>query len=88
MNEAGRQYAMRGVQLWRSPGAKSPVEDLDAAAVSILCYQAQFDSHVGEIASARATMAEGISLAKALNDVHGLAVTYVLQLVLPVASVT
>ena len=34
MNEAGRQYAMRGVQLWRLPGAKSPVEDLDAAAVS------------------------------------------------------
>ena len=73
--EAGRQYTMRGVQLWRSRGAKSPVEDVDVAAVSILCYQAQFDSHLGEIASARTTMAEAISLAKALNDAHGLAVT-------------
>jgi GTPase SAR1 family protein len=73
--EAGRQYTMRGVQLWRSPDAKSPVEDLDVAAVSILCYQALLDWHVGEIASARATMAEAISLAKELNDAHGLAVT-------------
>ena len=73
--EAGRQYTMRGVQLWRSRGAKSPVEEVDVAAVSILCYQAQFDSHLGEIASARTTMAEAISLAKALNDAHGLAVT-------------
>jgi serine/threonine protein kinase/tetratricopeptide (TPR) repeat protein len=73
--EAGRQYTMRGVQLWRSRGAESPVEDVDVAAVSILCYQAQFDSHLGEIASARTTMAEAISLAKALNDAHGLAVT-------------
>jgi hypothetical protein len=72
--EAGQLYTMRGVQLWRSRGAKSPVEDVDVAAVSILCYQAQFDSHFGEIASARTTMAEAISLAKALNDVHGLAV--------------
>ena len=63
------------VQLWRSRGAKSPVEEVDVPAVSILCYQALFDSHFGEFALAQATMAEAISLAKSLNDMHGLAVT-------------
>jgi hypothetical protein len=63
------------VQLWRSRGAKSPVEEVDVPAVSILCYQALFDSHFGEFALVQATMAEAISLAKSLNDMHGLAVT-------------
>jgi len=44
------------------------------AAVSILCYQAQFDSHIGEIASCQVTTAERITLAKDLNDMHALAV--------------
>ena len=63
------------VQLWCWRGAKSPVEEVDVPAVSILCYQALFDSHFGEFALAQATMAEAISLAKSLNDMHGLAVT-------------
>jgi tetratricopeptide (TPR) repeat protein len=68
------QYAVRGVQLWRSLGAQSPVVEVDAAAVSILCYKALFDAHIGEITSSHATIVEAISLAKELNDMHGLAV--------------
>ena len=71
--ETSGQYAMRGLQLWRSLGAQSPVVELDADAVTLLCYKALFEWNMGEIASCRATMAEAISLAKELNDMHGLA---------------
>ena len=72
--EAARQYAMRGVQIWRSGGVQSQVEEVDAPAVACLCYEALSEWHFGEIASCQATMAEAISLAKELNDMHGLAV--------------
>ncbi|MBV8969372.1 MAG: NACHT domain-containing protein, partial [Verrucomicrobia bacterium] len=72
--ETSGQHAMLGLQLWRSLGTPSPVVELDAAPVSLLCYKAQFESHMGEIATSRATMAEAISLAKQLNDMYGLAV--------------
>ena len=72
--EAARQYAMRGVQIWRSGGVQSHAEFLDAPAVVCLCYEALSEWHFGEIASCQATMAEAISLAKELNDMHGLAV--------------
>ena len=39
-----------------------------------LCYEALSEWHLGEIASCHATMAEAISLAKELNDMHALAV--------------
>ena len=65
---------MRGIQIWRSGGVPSPVEEFESAAVCCLCYEALFDWHFGEIASCQATMAEAISLAKELNDMHGLAV--------------
>ena len=71
--EAARQYAMRGVQIWRSGGVQSPVEEVDAPAVACLCYEALSEWHFGEIASCQATMAEAISLAKELNDMHALA---------------
>jgi hypothetical protein len=67
------QYTMLGLQLWRSLGGQSSVVELDADAVSLLCYEAQFELQIGEIASGHATMAEAISLAKELNDMHGLA---------------
>ena len=38
-----------------------------------LSYEALSEWHFGEIASSDATMAEAISLAKELNDMHGLA---------------
>ena len=72
--ETARQYAMRGVQIWRSGGVQSPVEEVGAPAVACLCYEALSEWHFGEIASCQATMAEAISLAKELNDMHALAV--------------
>ena len=69
--ETARQYAMRGVQIWRSGGVQSPVEEVTAPAVTCLCYEAMLQWHFGEIASCHATMAEAISLAKELNDMHG-----------------
>ena len=72
--EAARKYAIRGVQLWRSGGVQSYAEFLDAPAVVCLCYQAVSEWHLGEIASCHARIAEAISLAKELNDMHGLAV--------------
>jgi len=63
---------MRGVQIWRSGGAPSPVEEPITPAVSCLCFEALSEWHIGGIASWQATMAEAISLAKALNDLHAL----------------
>jgi serine/threonine protein kinase/tetratricopeptide (TPR) repeat protein len=72
--ESARQHAMRGVQIWRSGGVHSPVEEVTAPAVTCLCHGALSEWHFGEVASCQATMAEGISLAKELNDMHALAV--------------
>jgi hypothetical protein len=73
--EACGQYALLGLQLWRSLGAQSSVVDLDADAVSLLSYEALFEMQIGEMATSRATMAKAISLANELNDMHGLAST-------------
>jgi hypothetical protein len=73
--EEARKHAMRGVELWRSGTGQSPVEDVETAAVTCLCYQALSQWHFGEIAASQAAIAEAMSLAKKLNDMHGLAVT-------------
>jgi predicted ATPase len=70
--ETARQYAMRGIQIWRSGAAQSPVEEPIAPAVSCLCYLTLSEWHLGEIASCQATIEEAISLAKELNDLHAL----------------
>jgi predicted ATPase len=72
--EAALRYAMRGVQIWRSESVQSQVQEVGASAVSVLCYEAQAKWHLGEIASSQTTVAEAMSLAKELNDMHGLAV--------------
>jgi serine/threonine protein kinase/tetratricopeptide (TPR) repeat protein len=72
--ESARQYAMRGVQIWRSGGVQYNAEDLDSPAVVCLCYEALCQWHVGEIASCHLTMEEAISLAKELNETNSLAV--------------
>jgi serine/threonine protein kinase/predicted ATPase len=72
--DSARRYAMRGVQIWRSGGVQSPVEEITAPAVSCLIFEALSEWHFGETASCHATMAEAISLAKELNDMHALAV--------------
>jgi serine/threonine protein kinase/tetratricopeptide (TPR) repeat protein len=71
--EAARQYAMRGVQIWRSGGVRSPVEEVVSPAVSCLYLEAWSEWQLGESASCHANMTEAISLAKELNDTHGLA---------------
>ena len=71
--ETARQYAMRGVHIWRSGSVQSPVEEVDAPPVLCLIHQAQIEWLFGEIVSSHATMAAAISLAKELNDMHGLA---------------
>jgi hypothetical protein len=68
--ETSGQYVTLGLQLWRSLGAQPPVIELDADAVSLLYYETQFKL---QIATAQATMAAAISLARELNDMHGLA---------------
>jgi tetratricopeptide (TPR) repeat protein len=72
--ETARQYAMRGVQIWRSGGVQYNTEDLDAPAVVCLCYEALCQWHVGEISSCHPTMEKAISLAKELNETNSLAV--------------
>jgi predicted ATPase len=71
--EAARQYVMNGLQIWRSGGVHSPVEEFIAPAVHCLIFEALSDWHFGETARCHATMVEAISLAKELNDMHALA---------------
>jgi hypothetical protein len=46
---------------------------LDPSVVACLCDKAQSEWHLGEITSSRASIAEAISLAKELNNMHGVA---------------
>jgi predicted ATPase len=66
---------MRGLQIWRTRGAEYQPEEITAHPVACLYYEALCEWHLGEIASSQANTAEAISLAKELNDVHGLAVS-------------
>jgi hypothetical protein len=66
--ETARQYAKRGVEIWRSGAEQFPVEDWIAPAIHCLCYQALSEWHLGEVASCKVTIAEAISLAKQLHD--------------------
>jgi predicted ATPase len=72
--DSARQNAMRGVQIWRSEGLKSQVEEVTAPAVTCLIYEALSAWHLEAIASCQATVTEAISLATELNDMHALAV--------------
>ncbi len=71
--EAARQYSSRGVEIWRSGNVRSHTEDPDTPPVACLCYLAGSEWHLGEIASGQATIAEAISIAKEVNDMHALA---------------
>jgi tetratricopeptide (TPR) repeat protein len=70
--ERARRFATRGVEIWRSRALLSGVEELMAPAIACLCTQAETQWHFGEIALCRGTLSEAKSLAKKLNDVHGL----------------
>ena len=53
--ETARQYAMRGVEIWRSGGVKSPVEEIMTSPVVCLIYEAYPSGILGEIASCQAS---------------------------------
>jgi hypothetical protein len=67
-----QQYAMRGVQIWRSGSVQSHPEEHFAPVVSCLVYGAMSEWELGETASCHAMMDEGISVAKELNDKNAL----------------
>jgi serine/threonine protein kinase len=75
--ELAGQYATRGARICRSGSIQSPVKVIDPAdsdsAVSCLAFSALSEWHLGEIVSCKTTMAETISLARELNNMHGLA---------------
>jgi tetratricopeptide (TPR) repeat protein len=71
--ESARQHAMRGVQIWRSENVQSYVDEYYTPPVGCLCYLAGSEWHLREIASCQATIAEAISTAKEVNDMHALA---------------
>jgi hypothetical protein len=70
--ETARQDARRGVQIWRSGRVQSHTEEYYTPVVGCLCYEANSEWHLGEIASCQANMDEAISLAKGLNDINAL----------------
>jgi tetratricopeptide (TPR) repeat protein len=71
--EAAREYAVRGMQIWRAGGVQFPVEEVHAPAAVCLCYKAASEWHLGKISSSRADIAQAISLANELNDMPALA---------------
>jgi adenylate cyclase len=71
--ESSRQYAMRGVQLWRSGNVQVHAEDYLTPVVDCLIYWAVCEWNFGEIASCHALRDEGISTAKELKDMNSLA---------------
>ena len=71
--ETARQYALRGVQIWRSGGVETLVDEVMASPVVCLIYEALSEWYLGEITSSHATIAEAISLAKEVNDMNALA---------------
>jgi hypothetical protein len=72
--EAGQQYARRGIQIWRSGAVRFASEEVDVPVVSCLCYEALFQWHFGDITFCHTALAEAISVAKELNDMHAFAV--------------
>jgi predicted ATPase len=70
--ERARRFATSGVEIWRSRALLSGVEELMAPAIACLCTEAETEWHFGEITSSHETLSKAKSLAKKLNDVHGL----------------
>jgi tetratricopeptide (TPR) repeat protein len=71
--EKARQYAIQGVQTWRSALVHSPVQEADAPVVSCLLYKSRSEWHLQELDSCHEAMADAISVAKELNDIGALA---------------
>jgi hypothetical protein len=66
------QYAMRGVEIWRSGGVQL-VEEIMLSPIVCLAFKAMCEWYLGETSSYQTTKAESISLAKKRNDANALA---------------
>jgi len=76
--ETARKYSRLGVQLWRSSGLQSQVEEvtveeITGQVVGCLFFEALLQWHIGDIASCQPTMGEAISTATELNNMQALA---------------
>jgi hypothetical protein len=71
--EAGQQYTRRAIRIWRSGVVRFVPEEVDVPIVSCLCHEAVFQLQFGDITSCHEGLADAISTAKELNDMHGLA---------------
>jgi tetratricopeptide (TPR) repeat protein len=71
--EAAREYALRGLQIWRSGSVRSHAEDLHSPVVSCLCFLTLSEWHLGNVTTSQTTIAEAISVAKELKDMNALA---------------
>ena len=71
--ESARQYAMRGVQIWRSGNVQTHAEDYITPVVDCFIFWALSDGHFGEVATCHALMDEAISIAKEQKDRNALA---------------
>jgi predicted ATPase len=72
--EAGQQYTRRSIQIWHSGPVRLAPEEVDVPVVTCLCYEAIFQWNFGDITSCHEALAEAISVAKELNDMHAFAV--------------
>jgi adenylate cyclase len=68
-----RQYALRGVEVWRSGGVQTLLEEQMVSPVVARIYEALSEWYLGEVISSQTSIAEAISLAKELNDMSSLA---------------
>jgi len=71
--ETARQYALRGVELWRSGQVQTLIQEMMASPVVCLIYEALSEWYLAETACSQASIAEAVSLAKELNDMSSLA---------------
>jgi predicted ATPase len=71
--ETARQYAVRGVEIWRSGRVQSYATEYLTTVPPCLTQCAVCEWHFGEIATCHALMDEGISIAKELKDWNALA---------------
>jgi hypothetical protein len=72
--EKARQHAMDGVHMLHSGCVEPQTEELDEPAIACLCHEALCAWHFGESPSCHSSIAEAVSLARELGDIHGLAV--------------
>jgi predicted ATPase len=77
--ESGLKHARQGIQIWRTGGFPSLVEEVHAPAILCLSFGAICEWMLGEVASSQAMMREALSLGKTLNDAHALAMTLILS---------